>query len=267
MAVRPGVASISMCFACSLIIVVHELRRPQEMMIMNIVWPLTALYFGPVALWSYFKSGSKMTRQHMQQMQEQIKSELREEQHSNIRRMHSAKDRGENRLTREQVAVATMHCGAGCTLGDMVGEWWIFSAGLMLAGGVLGTRLLLDFLLAWALGVVFQYFTIAPMRGLSFGKGLTAAIRADTASIVAFQTGMSAWAALSYFILFRRPHLHANDAVFWFMMQVGMIIGFLASYPVNILLIKKGWKEKMPQYKSEMKQKMRLSKGREAQVA
>ena len=259
--------SLSLSSACSLIILVHELRHRQKMMVMNIVWPITALYLGPVALWSYFKSGSKMTQHHMQQMQQEIQAELREEQHPKIRRMRSPKDGGESRITREQVAVATMHCGAGCTLGDIVGEWWIFGAGLSMAGGALATRLRLDFVLAWAFGIVFQYFTIAPMRGLSFGKGLAAAIRADTASIVMFQAGMSGWAALSYFVIFPNPHLYPNDALFWFMMQIGMIVGFLASYPVNMLLIKKGWKEKMPQYKSEMKQNLRQSHGPEQQVA
>lgn len=260
-------ASLSLCSACSLIILVHELRRPQKMMIMNIVWPITALYLGPVALWSYFKSGSKMTRLHLIQTEREIRAELHEERYSNIRRMRSPNDRGEGRITREQVAVSTMHCGAGCTLGDIVGEWWIFGAGLSMAGGTLATRLRLDFLMAWAFGIVFQYFTIAPMRGLFLGKGLAAAIRADTASIVIFQAGMSGWAALSYYVLFPNPHLRANDAVFWFMMQIGMVIGFFASYPVNVLLIKKGWKEKMPQYKSEMKQKMRQSQGPEERVA
>lgn len=260
-------ASLSLCLACSLIIVVYELRRPQKMMIMNIVWPITALYFGPWAVWSYFKSGSKMTREHMLQMQREIQAELHEERHPNVRRMRSPKDRGESGIAREQVAVSTMHCGAGCTLGDIVGEWSIYGTGLTMAGGALATRLRLDFLLAWAFGIVFQYFTIAPMRGLSVGKGLKAAIRADTLSIIAFQIGMSAWAALSYFVLFPKPHLRANDAVFWFMMQIGMVIGFLVSYPVNIFLIKKDWKEKMPQNKSEIKQNMRQSQGPAERVA
>jgi len=259
--------SLSCCFACSLIVLIDELRRPQKMMIMNVVWPVTVLYLGPWALWSYFKSGSRMTRQHMQKMQEEILAEFHEERHSNIRRMRSPRDRGESGITWEQVAVSTMHCGAGCTLGDMVGECWIFGAGLTMAGGALATRLRIDFLLAWAFGIVFQYFTITPMRGLSFGEGLKAAIRADTASVVIFQAGMSGWAALSYYVLFSTPHLQANNAVFWFMMQIGMVIGFLASYPVSVLLLKKGWEEKMPQYKSEMKQKMRQSQGPEERVA
>lgn len=247
-------AYLSLCFLCSAITVADEVRRPQKMMIMNFVWPITALYGGPVALWGYLKSAPKMTKQHMQRMKQEVQAELRRESSGTNMREQQAKECGP---TPEQVAVAVTHCGAGCALGDIVGEWWIFGTGLVLAGGELGTRLLLDFLLAWAFGVVFQYFTIAPMRGLSFGKGVLQAMRADTLSIVAFQIGMSIWAALVYFVLFANPHLKVNEAVFWFMMQIGMMLGFATSYPVNFLLVRSGWKEKMPQYKREMKKQMR----------
>ncbi len=49
-------------------------------MIMNVVWPITALYFGPAGVWGYFKSVPKMTKQHQQNMQNEIRSELRGEQ-------------------------------------------------------------------------------------------------------------------------------------------------------------------------------------------
>lgn len=31
-------------------------------------------------------------------------------------------------------AVATTHCGAGCALGDLIGEWIVFAAALTLLG-------------------------------------------------------------------------------------------------------------------------------------
>ena len=116
---------------------------------------------------------------------------------------------------------------------------------LAFAGGVLPTRLVLDFLLAWFFGIIFQYFTIVPMRNMPPAKGIPAAIRADTFSIVAFQIGMSAWMAFTYYVLFPAPHLHPDQALFWFMMQIAMVIGFFTSYPANVLLLRWGWKEKM----------------------
>jgi hypothetical protein len=58
--------------------------------------------------------------------------------------------------------------------------------------------------------------------------------------------------AITTFVLFPEPRrIHPNMAVFWFMMQIAMMIGWATSYPANIWLIRKGWKEKMPQYPSE----------------
>jgi putative flippase GtrA len=93
--------------------------------------------------------------------------------------------------------------------------------------------------------MVFQYFSIKPMRNLSPIQGIWAAIKADTFSISAFQLGMYGWMALVFFVLFPHPHLHPNQPQYWFMMQVAMICGFVTSYPMNRLLIKMGWKEVM----------------------
>jgi len=161
---------LSVSFVCAAIIIGDELRRPQKMMIMNFVWPITALYLGPAALWGYLKSGSKMAQHPHPQLQREVRAEP-------------------NVLTREQVTLATTHCGAGCTLGDIVSEWLVFAMALTFAGGEFPTRLTMDLLLGWAFGIVFQYSTIVPMRRLSFGKGLFQAIRADTLAIIAFESG------------------------------------------------------------------------------
>ena len=221
--------SLIVSFVCAAIIIGDELRRPQKMMIMNFVWPSTALYLGPAALWGYFKSGLKLAQQP----------------HPQLQREHQAEP---DTLTREQVALATTHCGAGCALGDILAEWLVFAVALTFAGGEFPTRLTMDLLLGWAFGIVFQYYTIVPMRGLPLGKGLLQAIRADTLAIIAFEIGLFAWMTLAHYVFFPHPHLRPTGVVFWFMMQIGMIVGFFTSYPVNIFLLKVGWKEKMPLY-------------------
>jgi hypothetical protein len=53
-----AVASLSLAGACALTIVLDLLTgHSQHMWIMNIVWPVTALYFGPLALYAYFRWG------------------------------------------------------------------------------------------------------------------------------------------------------------------------------------------------------------------
>ena len=62
---------------------------------------------------------------------------------------------------------------------------------------------IVDYLFAYAFGIVFQYFTIAPMRGLSLGQGIVAAVKADTLSLTAWQVGMYGFMAFAYFFIFR----------------------------------------------------------------
>ena len=214
----------------------------QKMWIMHGVWPITALYLGPLALWVYFRARPDMPATSSGQHSE------KQEQNKPQNRQHRSEQEKPDTL---QTTVAVYHCGAGCTLGDIVGEWQVFMLGLSFAGAAFQTKLVLDFLFAYTFGVVFQYFTIAPMRGEKGLKGIQAALRADTASIVAFQMGLFGWMALEHFVLFTHPHLQVNEAGYWFMMQIGMMIGFFTSYPANVVLLSRGWKEEMPQYQQE----------------
>lgn len=210
----------------SVVISIDEALNPQPMWIMNIVWPATALYFGPLALFFYFRIGRKKQEQ--------------EDQSTGKRTPKEAKC--PNWI---QIAMATSHCGAGCALADLVTESMLFVVGVTLLGSELWASYLWDFVAAWMAGIAFQYFTIKPMRNLSVTQGLVAATKADTLSIFAFQVGMYGWMAIVYFVFFRRPHLHPNEATYWFMMQIGMICGFATSYPMNRLLLRVGWKERM----------------------
>lgn len=220
--------SIALAFLCAAWIALDELRHPQSMAIMNVVWPLTALYLSVFALWAYFVLGRRHTRAAMQQ------------HHSHHSSSHSEQP------TAAQVALGTSHCGAGCMLADIIAEFTLAATGFVILGSMLWTSYVVDFIAAWALGIVFQYFAIRPMRDdLSPGAAIVAAIKADTLSIIAFQAGMYAWMALVYFKLFPAPHLTPFDARYWLMMQVAMICGFATSFPMNRLLIAKGWKETM----------------------
>ncbi len=93
---------------------------------------------------------------------------------------------------------------------------------------------------------MFQYFAIAPMRGLGLREGLKAAAKADVLSLTAFEVGLFGWMALMAFVFYPAPHhLHPDTPVYWFLMQIGMIIGFATAWPANVWLIRRGIKEAM----------------------
>jgi hypothetical protein len=225
-------ASIGIASVCAVWIAIDEMRRPQTMWIMNLVWPLTALYLSVFALWAYVRLGRA-----------RLRTEQRAAHHGHTEtRQHG---HGGKQITAAQVAVATSHCGAGCVLADLLAEFGIATAGITLFGLTLWASYVIDFAAAWTLGIAFQYFSIKPMSDLSPAEALVAAIKADTLSILAFQAGMYAWMAVVFFVLFPEPHLTPFQPAFWLMMQVAMIFGYATAFPMNRWLVLRGWKEAM----------------------
>lgn len=195
----------------------------QRMWIMEAVWPVTGLYAGPLAVWAYRRYGVLNSPAY---------------QRANGREP----DYGEGVST----SISVTHCGAGCTLGDIIGEWIVFAAGISIAGAALWPEFAADFALAFVLGIAFQYFAIAPMRGLGLRDGLVAALKADALSLTFFEIGLFGWMALMFFVFFPAPdHLRPDSPAYWFLMQIGMMLGFVTSYPVNVWLIRRGLKERM----------------------
>ena len=141
------------------------LGRRQTMGVMDAAWPLTVLYWGPLGLPFYFSFG-------------------RAPPHS-AAHQHGAGD--EQPPMWQAVFKGATHCGAGCSLGDFAAEWIALGLGLVLFGSALAGRLTLSFVLAYAAGIAFQYYAIAPMRGLGFKDGLVAAVEADTFSLIAYE--------------------------------------------------------------------------------
>lgn len=222
-----AVASLGLAVACALVIAVDLLRRPEAMAIMNVVWPVAALFGSLPWLAFYWRE-----------------------------RRAAADPHAPPRPFLVQVAKATSHCGSGCTLGDIVAESWALASPSVLV--LFGWQSLfpdktfaswgLDFALAYLLGIVFQYWTIAPMRHLGLAAGLWAAVKADTLSLLAWQVGMYGGMAIAKFLVFRRllgVELDARQPEFWFAMQAAMCLGFIASSPVNAWLLRRGWKESM----------------------
>lgn len=216
--------SLALAMVSAVAIAIHLARHPQKMWIMNVVWPVTALFGSVLILWFYFAS-LKPLGKHQTPMA-------------------------------QAVAKASLHCGAGCTLGDIVAEtiaattpaaltWFGWHS---LFDEKIFAVWVLDYLFAFAIGIAFQYFTIKPMRHLSVGAGIVAAVKADTLSLTSWQVGMYAIMGATQFALFRGVYgvsLEPISPVFWFVMQIAMLAGFATSYPVNWFLVRAGLKERM----------------------
>ncbi len=194
--------------------------------LMDLVWP-TALYAGPLALVAHYRVGRLSAKEAVQA------AEAREE-----------KPPGKKKPFWQMVALGALRRGSGCTVADTVGEWALIFFPLTLFGMKLYGTWAVDCVLALLIGIFFQYFTIAPMRNLSFGEGMWAAAKADFLSLTAWQVGRYGWMAIATLLIFGHE-LEKTGPVFWFMMQLAMLAGFLTSYPANWWLLRAGIKEKM----------------------
>ena len=146
----------------------------------------------------------------------------------------------------QSVVLSTLHCGAGCTLADIVGEWFLFFVPVAIGGSILAGTWVVDSLLALAFGIGFQYAAIRGMeRTLPRGEAIRRAAKADILSLTAWQAGMYGWMAVAIFALNGGEAMPRTSFVFWFSMQVAMACGFLVALPVNILLIRAGIKKGM----------------------
>ncbi|MBS0242240.1 MAG: DUF4396 domain-containing protein [Proteobacteria bacterium] len=235
-----SIASLGAAACCAALIAIDEWRDPQHMWIMNIVWPVSALFGSVLILVFYFSYGTLASRSRVAQ----------------------ANSQGRGMPSKSEtpfwlmVAKGACHCGTGCALGDIIAEW--LAVAFPVIAVWLGWRTIfaekmfavwvLDYIFAFVIGIAFQYFTIKPARDLSPAAGLKQAVKADTLSLTAWQVGMYGFMALAYFWIFPSilgARLEVATPQFWFMMQIAMLLGFATAYPVNWWLIRSGIKERM----------------------
>src|SRR5258708_22406553 len=97
-------AALGLGFASALVILadIVVLGNWQHMAIMDLAFPLSALYMGPIALWAYFARGRRMSRKRMH--------------------MHAAGMHEGPRDSLWQGALSDSHRRAGGVLGNIAGE-------------------------------------------------------------------------------------------------------------------------------------------------
>src|SRR5256885_12569738 len=97
--------ALGLGFASALVIVadIFVLGNWQHMAIMDLAYPLTALYLGPIALWAYFARGRRMSRKRMH--------------------MHMAGMEEGARDSLWQGWLPGIHCGAACVLAGIAAAW------------------------------------------------------------------------------------------------------------------------------------------------
>lgn len=232
-----SIFSLLIAFGSTLAVLAYIIRYPQPMKVMNAVWPLTTLWGGLPALWAFLSFGSPARSAAPMPMSSGKES-------ASSMSMNMEMPMG-NQPFWQKVTLSTFHCGAGCTLADLIGEW--LGPFLLVAIGLRGIvwMWILDYILALLIGAYFQYAAIRPtLPQLSAAQVFARAMKIDFLSLTSWQIGMYAFSYLVFFVILPAPLPH-DTWTFWYTMQLAMCVGFLFSYPMNWFLIRKGIKPAM----------------------
>ena len=127
---------------------------------------------------------------------------------------------------------ATLHCLLGCGTGEVLG---------MIIGTALGLSNLATIVLAVTLGAIGGFaLGIIPLRraGFSFGRAFKQVLVAEGLSIAVMET-------TDVLVQINTPGVmdaHVTHPVFWFGMALALTAGFIAAYPINYVMVKKGFR-------------------------
>ncbi len=127
-------------------------------------------------------------------------------------------------------ASATLHCLLGCGIGEVVG----FIIGTYLGWGMFSTMVL-----AIVLGFVFGFLLgIIPLMRKGFG--MMAAFKIVFAAEFLSIAALEAFEAGTQLVIPGVMEAGLSDRLFWLGMLAAMIVGFIAAFPVNYYMIKRG---------------------------
>jgi hypothetical protein len=130
-----------------------------------------------------------------------------------------------------QVLGSTMHCVAGDGVGIIAG------AVLSSAFGIAGlAEVVLEYVLGFAFGwTIFQALFMRDMSGGSYRRALADTFIAELLSMNFLMAGM-----VPTVMTLRRHIPSAADPLnpsFWFVMSMGLLVGFIVAYPMNWWLV------------------------------
>ncbi len=174
---------------------------------MNLVWPATALYFGPLAVFAYLRYG-------------RLRSEKWQAEHGAA----STKDLAAAALTGGTPG------GTASLIGHVIGVPLIVLSGVTIAGLDLWAMIAAVAVIATAFLFAYEFFfSTVPARRLSGGRGVAVAALIAFATVLAFDIGMGGWMLLLHF---SENMPAATTMAFWFLMQLGVVLGTLTALPV-----------------------------------
>lgn len=202
--------AVSLVCAATIAYQVYGRGRRSRSQAMDVAWIVGALYLGPLALFMFQRASGPTGS-------EEIKTE-RQAAHA-----HATLRGG-------------LLGGASSAIAHVLGVPLVVLTGLTIAGLDLWAMVAVITVLAIALLIAFEY-AVREDRAAAPGAAVT--LVAAVVTIVFFDVGMLGWMLLLHFNGLMPA---VTDVTFVFLMQVGLVLGFIAGSPAISLLLRRGVK-------------------------
>ncbi len=203
---------ITLSLLSSVIIAVdiYLLRRRHRGVASELVWITSALYLGPFGVIAYLRRG-------------------RANPASSTGRTGHAEDAADG------PAVAVLPGGSASAVAHLVAVPLVVAVGWTIAGMAMWPMMLVIAVLAVVMLAVYERVASRQFghdRGISVGAALMAAF----ITVAAFDIGMVGWMLLLHFNNLMPP---VTDGSFWFLMQLGVVVGLVTGYPAVSWLLRR----------------------------
>ena len=187
---------------------IYLARRRHNSVAPELVWVTSALYLGPFAIAVYLSRG----------------------------RTH-APSTAADKITRQtdQTALAVLPGGGASAVAHLIAVPFVVAIGWTIAGVAMWPMILVIAVLVTVMLAVYERVASRSARtgsGLSIGAAVVGAL----ITVVAFDVGMVGWMLLLYYNSAMPP---VTDSAFWFLMQVGIIVGLVTGYPAVKWLLRR----------------------------
>ncbi|WP_323792644.1 DUF4396 domain-containing protein, partial [Nocardioides sp.] len=202
------------------------LRRRQLHVADELVWVASALYLAPFAVALYARRGRASrvapTGQHTAQATHE----------PDEARAHATSG----------TALALLSGGGASAVAHLVAVPLVISIGWTIAGMDMWPMILVIAVLAIAM--VALYVRVTGAHADSAGTvTIGAAVVAAVITVSAFDVGMVGWMVLLHLNNLMPP---ASEGTFWFLMQLGVVVGLLTGYPVVRWLLRREEQSALP---------------------
>ena len=190
---------------------IYLLRRRHPSVATNLVWITSALYLGPFAVAAYLKRGRANP--------------------SSATAAAGAADETDG------TAVAVLPGGGASAVAHLIAVPLVVAVGWTIAGLAMWPMILVIAVLATLMLATYERVASrGPRAGRARRISVGAAIATAFITVAAFDIGMVGWMLLLHFNDLMPP---VTEGIFWFLMQIGVIVGLLTGYPAVSWLLRR----------------------------